>query len=311
MNENIIISIVVPVFNVEKELDRCISSLLNQTYSQIEVILVDDGSQDNSSLLCDKYAESDDRVLVIHKKNGGLSSARNEGLRRATGQYIMYVDSDDYIEIDSCERFMHYVDEDVDFIVGACRMHKDNDEILLRHSNIPDHKKLNSREFAISSIEKSEWHAAAWLNLYKREFLLCNNLFYKEEIIYEDTQILPKLYLKARNIVYMDYAFYNYVIRDNSIMTSDNIEKKKKACLDIYSEWFDIFRVIEDKKYQRYLFGALVNFYLWSCRNIGFYKWRLNKVGFWFSIRYAVGIKEKLKVVMFQFFPEFYLKFKV
>lgn len=311
MSEKIVISIVVPVFNVEKELDRCISSLLNQTYSQIEVILVDDGSWDNSSSMCDKYAESDDRVIVIHKKNGGLSSARNEGLKQATGKYIMYVDSDDFIELDTCERFLEYADDDVDFVVGVGRMIKDNDEILLRRSNIPDHKKIDSRKFAINSIKKAEWHAAAWLNLYKREFLLCNNLFYKEGIIYEDTQMLPKLYLKARNIVYMDYAFYNYVIRDNSIMTSDNIEKKERACIEIYSEWFDIFVGIEDNEYQRYLFGALVNFYLWSCRNIGFYKWRLKEMGFLFSLRYAVGIKEKLKVLMFQFFPETYLKFKV
>lgn len=311
MSEKIVISIVVPVFNVEKELDRCISSLLNQTYKNIEIILVDDGSQDRCPELCEEYSKIDSRVRVIHKKNGGLSSARNTGLNHATGKFVLYVDSDDFIELDTCERFLEYADDDVDFVVGVGRMIKDNDETLLRHSNIPDHKKIDSRKFVINSIKKTEWHAAAWLNLYNREFLLRNKLFYKEGLIYEDTQMLPKLYLAANKIVYMDYAFYNYVIRENSIMTSVNKKKKMDACLEIYSEWFDIFQGIKNKTYQRYLYGALVNFYLWSCRNVGFYKWQVKEIGFLFSIRYAVGIKDKMKVLLFQFFPKVYLRFKV
>ena len=100
------ISIIVPVYKVEEELERCVQSLVNQTYKNIEIILVDDGSPDRCPLLCDEYAQKDSRVRVIHKKNGGLSDARNVGLQATTGEYVLYIDSDDYIDLDSCERFL-------------------------------------------------------------------------------------------------------------------------------------------------------------------------------------------------------------
>lgn len=99
------ISIVVPIYNVEKELDRCLQSLLRQTYKNIEIILVDDGSPDRCPLLCDEYAQKDSRVRVIHKKNGGLSDARNVGLQATTGEYVLYIDSDDYIDLDHVKDF--------------------------------------------------------------------------------------------------------------------------------------------------------------------------------------------------------------
>ena len=98
--EEVLLSIIVPVYNVEKYLDQCMISLLKQTLTNIEIILVDDGSPDNCGIICDKYAETDSRIKVIHKKNGGLSDARNAGLDIATGQYICFIDSDDYIEKD-------------------------------------------------------------------------------------------------------------------------------------------------------------------------------------------------------------------
>lgn len=311
MSEKIVISIVVPVFNVEKELDRCISSLLNQTYSQIEVILVDDGSWDNSSSMCDKYAESDDRVIVIHKENGGLSSARNEGLKRATGKYIMYVDSDDFIELDTCERFLEYADDDVDFVVGVGKLIKNETQHMLKHSNIIPGKKYEAKDFAIKSIKNAEWHASACLNLYSRKYLLNNKLFYKEGILYEDTYMLPDLYLRARCIVYMDYPFYNYIIRENSIMTSENILEKQRMCINTYNRWFDIINKVDDECFQSYLYGALVNFYLWSCRDLKINGWHVDNLGFFFSLRYAQGIKEKMKVILFQLCPKIYLKFDI
>lgn len=309
--ERVKVSIIVPVYKVEKELDRCVYSLLNQTYKNIEIILVDDGSPDNCPKMCDEYAEKDHRVRVIHKNNGGLSSARNIGLLNATGDFILYVDSDDYIELDTCERFLKYADDEVDFVVGVGKLVKKDTQHMLKHSNIIPGKKYSAREFAINSIKKAEWHAAAWLNFYNRNYLLRNKLFYKEGILYEDTYMLPDLYLSASYIVYMDYPFYNYIIRENSIMTSKNLWKKQQMSINVYKKWFDIMNNIDDRIYQKYMYGALVNFYLWSCRNIGFYGWHVRDVGFLFSLKYAIGIKEKLKVIMFQITPKVYLKFHV
>ncbi|MBQ5852329.1 MAG: glycosyltransferase family 2 protein, partial [Lachnospiraceae bacterium] len=92
------ISIVVPVYNVEKYLERCVDSLINQTYENIEILLIDDGSKDNSGQMCDEYANKDSRITVYHKENGGLSDARNYGMDRAKGEYIIFIDSDDYVE---------------------------------------------------------------------------------------------------------------------------------------------------------------------------------------------------------------------
>lgn len=103
------ISVIIPVYNVEKYLHQCVDSVLNQTYKNLEVILVDDGSKDSSGKICDEYAAKDSRVVVIHKKNGGVSSARNVGISRATGKYIMYVDSDDWLELNAVENCMEVV----------------------------------------------------------------------------------------------------------------------------------------------------------------------------------------------------------
>ena len=305
------ISVIVPVYKVENELDRCVSSILNQTYKNIEIILVDDGSPDRCPKLCDEYSKKDSRVRVIHKKNGGLSSARNNGLKHATGEFILYVDSDDFIELDTCERFLEYADDDVDFVVGVGKLIKKETQHMLRHSNIIPGKKYEAKDFAIQSIKNAEWHASACLNLYSRKYLLKNKLFYKEGILYEDTYILPDLYLRARCIVYMDYPFYNYIIRENSIMTSDNLLIKQQMSINVYKKWFDTIKYIDDKTYQKYMYGALVNFYLWSCRDIGFYGWHVEGLGFSFSIKNAISIKEKIKVILFQFFPKAYLKFDV
>lgn len=100
------VSIIVPVYNVEKYLDECINSLINQTMQEIQILLIDDGSSDRSGKMIDEYAATDSRILAFHKENGGQSSARNFGLHHATGEYILYVDSDDYIAINSCENYM-------------------------------------------------------------------------------------------------------------------------------------------------------------------------------------------------------------
>ena len=103
MKKNNLISIIVPIYNVEKYLKKCIDSIINQTYKNLEIILVDDGSPDNCGKICDEYAKKDNRIKVIHKENGGVSSARNVGVENATGEYIGFVDSDDYIEKDMYE----------------------------------------------------------------------------------------------------------------------------------------------------------------------------------------------------------------
>ena len=296
------ISIIGPVYNVENDLDRCVKSIMQQTYKNIEIILVDDGSPDRCPEMCDKYAQQDSRIKVIHKENGGLSDARNVGLNEAGGDFVMYVDSDDYIESDSCEQLLKTMQEDVDFVVGALREVKKEGTTYQRHSNLVSGKKYSSKEFVINSIKKNEWFAPAVLNLYRREFLIKNSLFYKVGFYYEDIELLPKLYLAANKIIYIDYPFYNYVIRENSIMTSDMTDEKKRMIIDIYNEWMQIIDQIQDKEYQRYLYGILVRYYITSARRGKISGWALNKMNVGFAWKYALNVREKIKILIFNYF---------
>lgn len=302
--ENGVISIIVPIYKVEDTLDKCVKSLMRQTYKDIEIILVDDGSPDRCPKMCDRYERLDNRIKVIHKENGGLSDARNTGLRAASGYYIMYVDSDDYLETDACKRLLDSMQPDVDFVVGAIRQVRGQKIIYQRHTNMMSGKKYSSKVFVIKSIQKNEWFAPAVLNLYKRKFLLSNQLFFKIGYYYEDMEILLRLYLSAKNIVYVDYPFYNYIVRENSIMTSDITEKKREMAIAIYSEWMRIILDIQDVEYQKYLFGILSKYYITSARHLAIQGWKVNKLDFNFAWKYALGWRERLNILLFNFFPK-------
>ena len=245
--KNAKISIIVPIYKVKKELDRCVQSLLNQTYKNIEIILVDDGSPDNCPKICDDYAGTDSRVKVIHQENSGLSEARNAGLKFATGEYVLYVDSDDYIELDACEKLIEgFIDDEVDFVAGNFVKHENGRITIYRHSNIESCKKISAREFAILSIKKNEWYAPACINLYRKKFLVSNNLFFVKGRIFEDMEMLPRLFDCAEFITYMDENFYHYIIRQNSIMTSQKGSSQEQDALANYIDWKKSFDKIED-----------------------------------------------------------------
>ena len=121
------ISVIVPIYNVEKYLDRCLKSIINQTYKNLEIILIDDGSPDNCGTICDEYAKKDNRIKVVHKDNGGLVKARNTGLDIATGEYISFIDPDDWIELNMYEEMIKIADETNTDIV-RCGYYRDNDK---------------------------------------------------------------------------------------------------------------------------------------------------------------------------------------
>lgn len=306
--KEMLISIIVPVYKVEQELSRCVESLITQTYKNIEIILVDDGSPDCCPQMCEKFAQEDNRIRVIHKENGGLSDARNAGLLNAVGDYILYVDSDDYIEQDTCERFISVLNEEADFVAGEYREIQGGKMIYHRHTNLINGQLYTAKDYIIRSIKNNEWYAPAWLNLYKRQFLLDNKLFYKKGIYFEDTEMLPRLCLSANKIQYLHHAFYYYVVRNGSIMKSSISEKKIVDSLSIYSEWYRLYWHIHDIELQRYLYGQLVKHYLKSCQSLNIRGWKIKGVDYRFARQYALNKKEKLKAVLFTCVPELYDK---
>lgn len=305
------ISVIVPVYKVEKELDRCVQSLLKQTYKKIEIILVDDGSPDCCPRQCDEYAQEDSRIKVIHKKNGGLSDARNAGLKQATGEYVLYVDSDDYIDLDACERFVKATAEQkVDIVVGNAIMEKPEGYEMMDHTATPSGKIYDAKEFIKEAINAHQWYAPAWLNMYRREYLLENNLYFKKGIYFEDIQMLPRVFLPAKKIACIDGTFYHYIIRENSIMTSKKDEKKKKDSIQNLREWKELFDQVQDVELQKCLYGMLLKCYLHECRLYGITKHEIEGLNFRFAREYGLNTTEKLKYTLWLVAPYVYLKMK-
>lgn len=219
-----LVSIIVPVYNVENYLPLCIGSIREQTYKNIEIILVDDGSTDNSGKLCDEYASLDDRIKVVHKTNGGLSDARNAGMDVACGSWIGFVDSDDYVEPDMYEELLHLCCK-YGVELACCRYNEFGEGV---DDGTPDESgrvmELKAEELlrAIAGGGGDEIFASmsVWDRLYHRNIL--TGLRFPVGKCYEDILFSTQTITRARNCVYQNRSYYHYRIRSGSITLSDN-----------------------------------------------------------------------------------------
>lgn len=217
-------SIIVPVYNVEKYLPQCIKSIVQQTYENFEVILVDDGSKDKSGELCEQFAMNDERIKVIHKKNGGLSSARNTGIKKAVGKYIIFMDSDDYWSNNSMlKQISSYLGEKEELVVWKYSRCEEN--ALLCN----DGEEATVQEYSLSSdykmlIGKGILFASAWYEAIPRAWFLRYNLSFEEGVVAEDIEWFGRLLECTTRIIYFKSSFYIYRNRRGSI--SNTITKK-------------------------------------------------------------------------------------
>ncbi len=213
-----VISVIVPVYNVEKYLDRCVESLLHQTYEKLEIILVDDGSTDNSGVMCDEYAARDGRIKVIHKENGGLSDARNAGMEIATGEYIGFVDSDDWAETDMYERLCGLCrDKGLDIV--AARFCEAVEGVDRETAFTGEFLEMDGRELLRLNIFGDAKYVvtnSVWDRLYRRELL--EGIVFPVGRKYEDIRFTTQVFLRAKKCGYLDAKVYHYTIRDDSIM---------------------------------------------------------------------------------------------
>lgn len=218
-----IISIIIPVYNAEKYLKRCINSIILQTYKDLEIILINDGSEDNSSKICDEYACIDNRIKVIHKENGGPSLAREAGVKIATGEYIAFVDADDYIDFDMFEILVNEAEKGLDIVQCGFRKVSPNGEVLetieLKPINI-------SSTFECSLYYASQINTTnfLWNKLYKAE--LFKDIIFPKLYAGEDSCILTQIYASAKRIANIKGSFYNYVMTPNSLCRQAFSEKK-------------------------------------------------------------------------------------
>ena len=232
-----LVSIIIPVYMVETTLERCLDSVLAQTYTNFEVILVDDGSPDRCGEICDDYAKNDNRFRVIHKENGGLSDARNNGIDRSKGDYLTFIDSDDYVRSNYVEFLLSLIqEEDADMSCGKHNVIYDN-AVLKRYTG----KKyvMNSREALDMLLYQEDMDVSAWAKMYSRA--LFSDIRYPVGKKYEDAATTYKLIDKAGKIVLDSRPIYNYVIRDDSITTSQ-FNSSKIELIDATKEMTEYIR---------------------------------------------------------------------
>lgn len=250
------VSIIVPVYNVSEYIEKCVESILSQTYKNIEVILVDDGSPDDCPQICDDIATKDGRVKVVHKKNGGLSSARNSGIEIATGDYIAFVDSDDYVFNDYIETLVNACIEN-DCKISACGYFEYYSENYCKTVCGASSYTISPEE-AIKDIftMKNEICVVAWNKLYAADLFMQHNIRYPEGKIHEDVFTTYKLCALSNKIVYVNKPLYYYVQRSGSIMGQSFSEKRLQLIDAVKSiEPFVEQRSPEfDKEFQYYVF---------------------------------------------------------
>ena len=214
-----LVSIIIPVYNVEKYLDRCIRSVLSQSYKKIEIVLVDDGSTDSCPKMCDDYAKTDSRIIALHKKNGGLSDARNYGLLFAKGKYVTFIDSDDCVE----ETYIQYLLENLEQFnadISMCSFRK-----FITLSELKAQNEIAEGKLSVISgkeaLERFCYHNIpheAWAKLYRIE--LFQDIKFPKGKIYEDYGTVYKLFYNSKKVVLGDAKKYFYFQRENSIMNN-------------------------------------------------------------------------------------------
>jgi len=246
-----LISVIVPVFNIDKYISKCIESIMEQTYKNLQIILVDDGSTDTSGEICDRYAKKDIRIQVIHKKNGGLVSARNAGLEAAAGEYVGFVDGDDYIDIGFYEVLLEdMLKNDVDFVHMGYRTENGNSSRACGNFETEKYQLTeNSRLYFVEEgiFGKSgtfQITPSIWSKLFKREFIQkCYARVPKELSYGEDMFCLSMCMLEGRSMYLHKTAMYHYVNRQGSLMNSAyvssviNISELYHALKNLFMEY--------------------------------------------------------------------------
>ncbi len=234
------VSIVVPVYKVEQQLERCIISLINQTLYDIEIILINDGSPDKSPEICDSFAKKDSRIKVIHKQNGGQSSARNAGIRAACGEYLGFIDSDDYAEPNMFEKLYNCANKHkVDFVMAdywrVSETTRDKKTLDIREGLYTKNDIIKEIFPVLIMRENVDFGPllSLWNCLYKTDFIKSNNLYLDEEIRWaEDSYFSSTIGYKANSFYYLKNEYvYNYIQNVNSVSTSYSPKLWKYACL--------------------------------------------------------------------------------
>lgn len=236
------LSIIVPVYGVEKYIDKCLNSLVKQSLKEIEVIVVNDGTKDNSQKIIDKYVKKyPDKIKSYIKENGGQGSARNYGLKKATGEYIGYVDSDDFVEKDMYKKLYNKAKEN-NYDIVVCGNYNVSEDY--QNKNIDAF--INNYNTDLENIFFGKM--AVWNKIYKRDILIKNKLEFKEKVWYEDLAFTLKAIMNSNTFAFIDEPLYDYLIREGSTMNNSNVQRN----LEILDAFNDILSYIKHNKKEEY-----------------------------------------------------------
>lgn len=245
--EKPLISIVIPVYNVESYLEQCVETVIGQVYENIEIILIDDGSTDNSGKICDELVKKDKRIKVIHKKNGGLSDARNYGLDIAKGEYISFIDSDDYVEKTYInELYESILAKKADIAVGEYYVVSNRNKKIETNIRMIE-KEYTNIEGVLDLLYQKNMTSSACAKLYKKE--LFDDVRFPLHKLHEDVPVVYKLFLKSKKIVYINNKLYYYYQREGSIVNS-TFRKEKLDYIEHTKIIVDEMKLKEKKLYQ-------------------------------------------------------------
>ena len=303
---SVLVSVVIPVYNVEQYLKECIDSVLNQTYSNYEIILVDDGSTDNSGKLCDDYLSLDSRKKVIHRENGGLSAARNTGMDAATGDYIYFLDSDDYIEPVTLEHLVKTAETenaDIVFFDGYVFYDECEDDGLAdRYQRKQKYKTSQGKQILDDLLKYEEYRTAVPLTFYKTKYLQGNNIRFYEGILHEDELFTFQTFNANGIVAHCHEKLYARRIRPASIMTASSNERRYTSMLTIYHELAEMYRTKRAE-------GNAADMYLIRTAKAVIARYKLLSDAQ--QIRFADSYKEfKKSVIRFKGFGDMKLKIK-
>ena len=259
------VSVVVPIYKVEEYLVRCIDSILKQTYKNLEVILVNDGSPDNCGQMIEKYKEKDHRVITVHKENGGLSDARNEGMKYVTGSLTMFVDSDDWLDETMIETMVNKLNENAADIVQSAFFYAYDDKLLLDAYSSDDYKPpelLDNDTLMFELVKNKKIKNFAWGKLYKTKII--KEIPFKKGVLFEDVFWAHQVMHHVNRYVILEQPFYYYFQRDDSIVgtfTPNHLDliKGMKERHDFLKQYYPN---LVNKSYEQILETCLVQYHL-------------------------------------------------
>lgn len=243
-------SIIIPVYNVEDYIKDCLDSIKNQSLKDYEVIVVNDGTKDNSMNIVKKYP-----VTIINQENQGLSAARNTGAKQATGDYLLFVDSDDYLEKDTLKKINQALTNNPDVVRFQIKEVFDNQE----EKQYPEEPFRNkSGEEAFKFLTKYHFVENAWCYAIKRKYYEKEKFSFKKGTIHEDFGLIPLVIIKAKSVTSISYIGYNYRQRKGSIMNTENYEKTKKKVKDFYNHYQYLIEEIDKTNLEKKYFKSFI-----------------------------------------------------